>query len=302
MHGNSGVGMSVNQKVAIFGTGKIGADLLAKIVRSTGVECVAFIGRRVDSPGVQFANSKKVPVFFNGISEIEKFKDSIDWVIDATSAKSHIATMPRLAELGLNVIDMTPSGLGDPFSPLVDTELVSRKGNYHVNLMTCGAQVSVPFVHTIGSIAEIEYIESIANLSSESVGPATRINIDEYTSTTEKALALYSGAKRVKAIMIINPAIPPIPMKVTLFARFAGAGPSQLMRSKIAENLNQTLENFRKIVPGMSFPHAPYFEENYLKVDIQVMGSGDFVPTHSGNLDVLTSTALWLIRQSTKDR
>ena len=286
--------------IAIIGTGKIGADLLSKVNNSQNIVCSAFIGRREDSPGVKFAKSIGVPVFLNGYSVLEDIQGEIDWVIDATSAQSHLAMIPDLSNWKLDVIDMTPSGYGVPFSPLVDAALVRKSGRLHVNLMTCGAQVSSPFAHVIGSVAELDYVESVANLSSDSVGPATRINIDEYIETTEKALRQYSGARLTKAIMVINPAVPPITMKVTIFAKFAGAGPTHSNQVTISKKLHETLIKFQNIIPGMIFPHEPYFEGNLLKVDILVKGSGDFLPTHSGNLDVLTSTALWLI-QKTKE-
>lgn len=284
--------------VAIIGTGKIGTDLLAKILKSSDVKCLAFIGRREDSPGVQFALMNKVPVVLDGYEILESMRESIDWVIDATSAKGHAAMMPNLLEWKYKVIDMTPSGIGDPYSPLISSKLRALREFRNVNLMTCGAQVSAPFAHAVGALAEIEYIESIANLSSDSVGAATRINLDEYIEITETALTEFSGARQAKAIIVINPAIPPITMKVTIMVKFAGAGPTESDCAKIFVSISEVLSKFKQIIPGMEFQQSPNFEEQVLKIDLLVAGSGDFLPKHSGNLDVLTSTALWLIRDT----
>lgn len=292
--------MKYVSKVAIIGTGKIGTDLLAKILKSTDIKCLVFIGRRKESSGVKFALKNGVPVVLDGYKVLEAMREKVDWVIDATSAMGHRAMINDLKDWHYNVIDMTPSGLGTPYSPLIDFSFHNQNTPAHVNLMTCGAQVCSPFVHVIGALAEIEYIESVANLSSDSVGAATRINIDEYITTTEKALCDFSGARQSKAILVINPAVPPITMKVTIFIKFTGPGPTLDMREKIITSLEQELERFQEVIPGMEFPHIPNFEGQILKIDVIVSGNGDYLPKHSGNLDVLTSSALWLITVSKK--
>jgi len=283
------------KRIAIIGPGKIGSDLLAKVHKNPLLECLAFVGRRNDSEGVMFSKSLGVPTFTTGYEALTCREGSLDWIIDATNAESHRQNITFLQQLGAKIIDLTPSGLGRPFSPLID---VLSEDDDHLNLMTCGAQVSLPFVTAVNKLSEVVYTESIASLSSDSVGIATRNNIDDYIETTEIALRRCSGGGASKAILIINPARPPVTMIVTIYIRLGQTNLRGAFEGELSKSLSEALLNFKTMVPGIGFQTNPKVDENLITINLRVVGSGDYIPKHSGNLDVLTAAAISVIEKN----
>ena len=191
-------------RVAVLGSGNIGTDLLVKIQRSKYLQCVAFIGRSINSQGMNKAISLGINCPDKSISYIEEHSDEIDLVFDATSAKDHQAHAPILLKHGIRTIDLTPAKVGKMSVPAVNLEECLDEMN--INMVTCGGQASIPIANAIGKTQRnIEYMEVVSSIASKSAGPATRMNLDEYISTTEEGLKNFSGAKKTKAILNLNP-------------------------------------------------------------------------------------------------
>lgn len=210
--------MSIKKaKVAIIGTGNIGTDLLIKIMRSNYLECTLFTGRNPDSNGVKTAQKMGIKTSFESIEAIQKAPDCCDIVFDATSAKVHLVNAQILKDLGKFTIDLTPSRIGKMCVPVINAKECLNEHN--VNLITCGGQATIPIAYAIMKIhPEIKYIEIVASISSKSAGPGTRANIDEFTQTTREAIVDFTGVNNAKAIIIMNPAQPPIRMRNTIYA------------------------------------------------------------------------------------
>lgn len=281
-------------KVAILGSGNIGTDLLIKILRSPFLECTLFIGRNLASRGMSKAISLGVKVSDLSIDAIIKDPDCCDLVFDATSALSHKYHAPILDRLGKMVIDLTPSGIGKICVPAINLkEYLSYK---NVNMITCGGQASIPLAYVIGqTIKNVEYIEVISAIASRSAGPATRINIDEYIETTEKAIRYFSGCEKTKTILILNPAQPCIDMQTTVFAK---------AKNPDMESLKPAIEEMvRKIqmyVPGYKLIVPPTVEGNRIVVMVKVKGLGDYLPSYAGNLDIINCAAIAIAKEYAK--
>lgn len=273
-------------KLAILGSGNIGTDLLVKTLRSPLLECGAFIGRNINSPGMAKAQSLGVPVSVNSISHIIENPDCCDIVFDATSAKDHMNHAPILEELGKVVIDLTPAKIGELCVPAVNLQSCLNFRN--VNMITCGGQASIPIAHAIGQVHDdVDYIEVISSIASRSAGPATRINLDEYIHTTEKGILLFSGAKRSKAVLNLNPAQPCINMQTTIFAKVKEP---DLARLKVeVENMVAAI---RQYVPGYQLILGPTLENDRIVVMVRVVGLGDYLPAYAGNLDIINCAAI----------
>ena len=202
-------------KVAILGSGNIGTDLLIKVLRSSYLDCSVFIGRNLGSPGMAKAQSLGVKVSADSIDYIVKNPDCCELVFDATSAQDHIHHWSILQKLKKVVIDLTPAKIGNMCVPAVNIEECLNQQN--VNMVTCGGQASIPIAYAIGQTQkDVDYIEVISSIASRSAGPATRINLDEYIHTTEQGVQSFSKAKRAKAILNLNPALPCINMQTTI--------------------------------------------------------------------------------------
>jgi len=285
-------------KIAIIGTGNIGTDLLVKIMRSEHLTCTLFTGRTLNSVGMKRAKDMNVPISDKGIQAIIDNPTVCDIVIDCTSAQAHIEHWRVLKELGKTVIDMTPAKLGDLCVPALAT------GSYcgevsNINMITCGGQTTVPVAAALARVHNnIEYIEVASSIASLSAGPATRQNLDEYVNTTEEALCKFSGAKRSKAILILNPASPPIDMVTTIYAKVKNP---DLIR--ITESVNDMVETIRQYVPGYQLLVPPIVKDDTVIVTVKVLGAGDFLPQYAGNLDIINCAAirvLELIAQARK--
>ena len=280
--------MSNKLKVAIIGSGNIGTDLLMKISRSKYLECTLFIGRNLNSKGMHKVIGLGVRVSDKSIEAIVNEPDCCDLVFDATSAIDHKKHAEILKNLGKVAIDLTPAKIGSFCIPAVNLEECLKSDN--VNMITCGGQSSIPLIHQISKLSgRIEYIEIVSTISSKSAGPATRLNIDEYIETTEKAIKLFSGCSNAKAILNLNPAEPCVNMKTTIYIKGTDL-PENL--EKIQDVVNNMAEKIQQYVPGYKLIVPPVFENGRLMLTVQVVGLGDYLPAYSGNLDIINSAAI----------
>lgn len=276
----------VKTKVAIIGTGNIGADLLVKILRSPLLECSLFTGRNVDSPGMRFAASLGVRVSDQSINAIAGDPECCEIVFDATSASIHLAHAPVLRALGKFTIDLTPSKIGRMCIPVINAEDCMHEPN--VNLVTCGGQATVPLAYAISKVhPDVEYIEVVASISSRSAGPGTRANIDEFTQTTKDALLHFTGVPKAKTIIILNPADPPILMRNTVYALIPNPDMEALRLA-----VKQMVKQIQCYVPGYQVIMEPVYENGRVTTMVQVTGLGDYLPPYSGNLDIITCAAV----------
>ena len=273
-------------KVGILGTGNIGCDLLVKVQRSEFLECTAFMGRNLESRGMQFANKMGVHISDKSIDELIDNPDMCDIVFDATTASAHIQNAPILKEMGKFTIDLTPSLIGKMCVPTVNGEECINEPN--VNMITCGGQATVPIIHAISEIVDdIDYIEIAAATSSNSAGPGTRANIDEFTQTTKMAIEEFSGVKNAKAIIILNPAQPPIMMHNTIYVMTKNPN-----MDSIEKAVKKVETNMQKYISGYKIINGPVYQNGMIIVMVQVEGNGDYLPKYSGNLDIITSSAV----------
>lgn len=273
-------------KVGIIGTGNIGSDLLVKIQRSGILECGVFAGRDPQSAGIKRAKQMGVKVAYDSIEAIVKDPSSCDIVFDATSAKVHKTNAPILRKLRKFTIDLTPSQIGKMCIPVLNLEQCLGESN--VNLVTCGGQAVTPLVHAIMKVhPETPYIEVVASISSKSAGPGTRANIDEYTQTTKDAIMAFTKVPEAKALIVLNPAEPPIYMRNTIYAKISDPRIDELKKE-----ISSMAERIRKYVPGYQVVLGPIYENDRVTTMVQVEGLGDFLPKYSGNLDIITCAAV----------
>jgi len=281
-------------KVAIIGTGNIGSDLLVKIQKSLFLQCTAFCGRNSESEGIKKADRMGVVTSCDSIKYIQENPYVCDIVFDATSAKVHRYNAPILEELGKFVIDLTPSKIGLQCIPVINMDEGLQAKN--VNMITCGGQAAVPIARAIMNVhPEIEYIEVASSVSSKSVGPGTRINVDEYTQATKDALIKFSGVSKAKAIISINPAEPPIIMHNTIYAVVSNPD-----IDKITESVLLVEASIQSYVPGYRVSLRPVYESGRIVTMVQVIGAGDFLPTYAGNLDIITAAGIRVAEEYSK--
>jgi acetaldehyde dehydrogenase (acetylating) len=275
-------------KVAILGSGNIGTDLMIKLERSSHLELTAMIGIDPESDGLKKAKTKGYYVFDGGLKQfLSEASELADLVFDATSAKAHVRHAKALREAGKMVIDLTPAAVGPYVVPSVNLGDYLEESN--LNLITCGGQATIPIVHAINRVAQVHYSEIVATIASKSAGPGTRANIDEFTQTTAHGLEAIGGAKKGKAIIILNPAEPPIIMRNAVYALVEC---EQMDEVAIARSVQETVAYIQSYVPGYRLRTEPLFEGNKVTVFVEVEGAGDYLPTYSGNLDIMTATAI----------
>lgn len=273
-------------KVAIIGSGNIGTDLLIKVLRSPYLNCGAFIGRNLSSSGMMKALSLNVPVSAEGIDYIVQHPECCDIVFDATSANSHLEHAPILQKLNKRVIDMTPAKIGLMSVPSVN--LSECLTSFNVNMVTCGGQASIPVAYAIGQTqSDVDYIEVVSSIASRSAGPATRQNLDEYIKTTEDGIKEFSGARRSKAILNLNPAEPCVDMQTTIFAKVRNPDLSRLEACLLL-----LVKDIQKYVPGYEVILGPLFDNGRIAVMVRVRGLGDYLPAYAGNLDIINCAAI----------
>ncbi|MDD1720297.1 MAG: acetaldehyde dehydrogenase (acetylating) [Methanoregulaceae archaeon] len=280
-------------RVAILGSGNIGTDLLIKILRSQYLECSLFIGRHLNSPGMNKAGSLGVRISDLSIEAIEREPDCCQVVFDATSALDHRKHWPVLKKLNKRVIDLTPSGIGEMCVPALNIEHCLDIEN--VNMITCGGQASIPLASVIGNTQDVEYIEVVSTIASRSAGPATRINLDEYVESTEKGIRKFSGCSNVKAILTLSPAQPPIDMQTTVFAKVTRPDMQALK-----EEIPKMAGRVQHYVPGYSIIVPPMVESDRLVTMVRVRGLGDYLPKYAGNMDIINCAAIAMAEEYAK--
>jgi acetaldehyde dehydrogenase (acetylating) len=275
-------------KIAIIGTGNIGTDLMVKVMRTPGMTCTLFAGRNFNSAGMKRANALGVPISDRGIEAIVNTPAICDVVFDCTSAHAHMEHWPVLERLGKIVIDMTPAKLGELCVPAINADECVATGARNVNMVTCGGQASIPIAYAISQVHKnIEYIEVASSIASRSAGPATRQNLDEYIETTQDALQALTGAKRTKAILILNPAQPPIDMQTTIYAKIANPDLPAIQAA-----VKAMVEKIKQYVPGYQLILPPTLQDNKIVATVKVVGAGDYLPQYAGNLDIINCAAI----------
>lgn len=277
-------------KCALIGPGNIGTDLLYKLQRSPVLEPVWMVGIDPTSEGLARAKQMGLKVTADGVDGLlpHVIEDEIKIAFDATSAYVHAENSRKLNELGVQMIDLTPAAIGPFCVPPVNLNDLLDAGELpNVNMVTCGGQATIPMVAAISRVQTVEYAEIIATVSTKSVGPGTRKNIDEFTRTTAGAIEKVGKAKQGKAIIIINPAEPPLIMRDTVHCLVEGE-PDQ---EKITQSVHDMMTEVQKYVPGYTLVNGPIFDGNRVSIFLQVEGLGDYLPKYAGNLDIMTAAA-----------
>lgn len=294
----------VRVKAAIIGSGNIGTDLMIKMIKyPQNMELVAVVGIDPDSEGLAMARERGIATTHEGIEGLKKLScyPEIGIAFDATSAYAHKEHDAVLRADGIQVVDLTPAAIGPFTVPPVNME--AHLGAPNVNMVTCGGQATIPMVAAVSKVAKVHYAEIVASVSSRSAGPGTRANIDEFTRTTARAIEDVGGATKGKAIIILNPAEPPMIMRDTVFTLSEGAD-----EAAIRASVETMVAEVQKYVPGYRLKQQVQFERfgdnNRLKIPgmgefsgiktsifLEVEGAGDYLPSYSGNLDIMTAAA-----------
>ncbi|MBK7847675.1 MAG: acetaldehyde dehydrogenase (acetylating) [Zoogloea sp.] len=281
--------MTQKIKCALIGPGNIGTDLLAKLQRSPVLEPVWMVGIDPDSDGLKRAREMGIKTTAEGVDGLlpHVLADGVQIAFDATSAYVHAENSRKLNELGVLMIDLTPAAIGPFCVPPVNLKQHVGQREMNVNMVTCGGQATIPMVAAISRVQPVAYGEIVATVSSKSAGPGTRKNIDEFTRTTAGAVEKVGGARHGKAIIIINPAEPPLIMRDTVHCLTEGEPQQDAIRESIAEMIKEV----QKYVPGYRLVNGPVFDGNRVSVYLEVEGLGDYLPKYAGNLDIMTAAA-----------
>ena len=276
-------------KCALIGPGNIGTDLLAKLQRSTVLEPVWMVGIDPESDGLKRAREMGIKTTSDGVDGLVPhiLADGVQIVFDATSAYVHADNSRKVNALGALMIDLTPAAIGPFCVPPVNLIEHVGKGEMNVNMVTCGGQATIPMVAAVSRVQAVAYGEIVATVSSKSAGPGTRKNIDEFTRTTASAVEKVGGAKKGKAIIILNPAEPPLIMRDTVHC-LTETEPDQ---AKITESIHAMIKEVQKYVPGYRLVNGPVFDGKRVSVYLEVEGLGDYLPKYAGNLDIMTAAA-----------
>ena len=281
--------MSNKIKCALIGPGNIGTDLLYKLLRSEVLEPVWMVGIDATSEGLTRARELGLKTTSDGVDGLlpHVLADNIQIAFDATSAYVHAENSRKLNELGVLMIDLTPAAIGPYCVPPVNLQANLKRGVMNVNMVTCGGQATIPLVAAVSSVQPVAYAEIVATAASKSVGPGTRKNIDEFTRTTASAIEQVGGAKKGKAIIIVNPAEPPLIMRDTVHCLTETAPDKTAITLAITDMIQQV----QKYVPGYKLVNGPVFDGNRVSIFMEVEGLGDYLPKYAGNLDIMTAAA-----------
>ncbi|MFZ2511844.1 MAG: acetaldehyde dehydrogenase (acetylating) [Gordonia sp. (in: high G+C Gram-positive bacteria)] len=304
--------MSDKMKVAIIGPGNIGSDLMFKVIRtSKHLEMGAMVGIEATSDGLARAERLGIPTTSDGVEGLIALPnfDEIEIIFDATSAKAHEYNAGKLAPYGKTLIDLTPAALGPFVVPAVNID--DHIDEKNVNMVTCGGQATIPIVAAVSRVAPVAYAEIVASIASKSAGPGTRANIDEFTETTSAAIESVGGAKNGKAIIILNPAEPPLIMRDTVYTLVEA--PDQDTQDRIRMSVEKMIEDVNSYVPGYRLKQkvqinpieegAPVHTllaegdtesapTHQVSVFLEVEGAAHYLPSYAGNLDIMTAAAL----------
>jgi acetaldehyde dehydrogenase len=277
---------------AIVGSGNIGTDLLYKLLRSDVIEPRYMIGIDPGSEGLRLAASLDVQTSAEGVNWLLEQAELPAIVFEATSAHVHEGNAPRYRDAGIRAIDLTPAACGPFIIPPVN--LTQHLDELNVNMVTCGGQATIPMVYAVSRTTRVAYAEIVATVASRSAGPGTRQNIDEFTRTTASGVQVLGGAERGKAIIILNPAEPPLTMRDTIFCSLE----PDVDEAAVEASIDEVVAQVQEYVPGYRLRLPPQFEREFtadgrgrVAIFIEVEGAGDYLPPYSGNLDIMTAAA-----------
>ena len=282
--------MTTKVKAAIIGSGNIGTDLLYKALRSEIIEPVWMVGIDPESEGLKRAAELGLKTTSDGVKGLEPHivEDQVKIAWDATSAYVHRSNNDVVKKYGVKMVDLTPAAIGPFCVPPVNLEEMMGRREQNVNMVTCGGQATIPMVAAVSRVQAVEYAEIIATVASKSAGPGTRKNIDEFTRTTARGVEVVGGAKRGKAIIIINPAEPPLIMRDTIHCLTVDPPKEE----QIVESAQRMIAEVQRYVPGYTLKNGPVFDGNRVSFFMEVGGLGDFLPKYAGNLDIMTAAGL----------
>lgn len=274
-------------KCAIIGPGNIGTDLLYKLRRSDILEPVWMVGVDPTSDGLARARELGLKTTADGVDGLlpHVVEDKVQIAFDATSAYVHPENSRKLNALGVLMIDLTPAAVGPLCVPPVNLATLADQAVMNVNMVTCAGQATIPMVSAVSRVQPVDYAEIVATVASKSIGPGTRKNIDEFTRTTSGAVAKVGGAKVGKAIVVVNPAEPPLMMRDTVYCETA-EDPDQ---EAITRSVHDMIAEVQKYVPGYRLKNGPTFEGRKVSIFLEVEGLGDYLPKYAGNLDIMTA-------------
>ena len=274
-------------KCALIGSGNIGTDLMYKLKRSPVLEPVWMIGIDPESEGLSRARDMGLKTTADGVDGVlpHLAADGVQIAFDATSAYVHKENSDKMNAHGVFMVDLTPAAVGPLCVPPVNLDELAETMN--VNMISCAGQATIPIVYGVSRVQSVDYAEIIASLASKSIGPGTRANLDEFTYTTSSAVCEVGGARRGKALCVINPAEPPMIMRNTIYC-MTDDEPDQ---KRITESLMEMIGKVEQYVPGYKLVNGPVFEGNKVGVFMEVAGLGDYLPTYAGNLDIMTAAA-----------
>ncbi|KRB78898.1 acetaldehyde dehydrogenase (acetylating) [Sphingomonas sp. Root710] len=277
-------------RCAIIGSGNIGTDLIYKLQRSDILDPVWLVGIDPLSDGLARASGMGLKTTAEGVDGLLPHvkADDIRIAFDATSAYVHAENSAKLTALGVLMIDLTPAAIGPYCCPPVNLAEVAKSGVTNVNMISCAGQATIPMVHAVSRIQPVDYAEIVATAASKSIGPGTRANLDEFTYTTSGAVAEVGGAKRGKALVIVNPAEPPLMMRDTIYC-LTQSTPDE---AAVRDSVYAMVDEVKQYVPGYRLVNGPVFDGNKISIFVEVEGLGDYLPKYAGNLDIMTASAV----------